>query len=136
RIDFQPIAAIYAPEKAADFSGQTELHATIRGPLAEKSRVEAHLEVPNLTINYKQFQLAAAKPIRVDYQNGTATLQPTSIRGTGTSIDAQAVLPVTTPKAASFLVQGNVDLGIAQLLVPDRTTSGHLQFDLDSKRYG
>ena len=136
RIDFQPIAALYAPEQAADFSGQTELHATVRGPLAEKSRVEAHVEVPNLVINYKQFQLAAAKPIRVDYQNGTATLQPTSIRGTGTTIEAQAVVPVTSPGAATFLVKGNIDLQIAQLFMPDLQSTGQVQFDLDSKRYG
>jgi translocation and assembly module TamB len=136
RIDFQPLMAIYAPQQAADISGQTELHATVRGPLAEKSRVEAHLEIPNLSIQYKQFQLAAAKPIRVDYQNGTATLQPTSIRGTGTTIDAQATVPVTSPKAASFLVKGNVDLQIAQLFMPDLQSTGQLQFDLDSKRYG
>lgn len=136
RIDFQPILAIYAPEQAADFSGQTELHATVRGPLAEKSKVDAHLELPSFAINYKTFQLAAAKPIRVDYQNGTATLQPTSIRGTGTTIDAQAVVPVTSPKAATFLVQGNVDLQIAQLFMPDLQSTGQLQFDLDSKRYG
>jgi translocation and assembly module TamB len=136
KINFQPLVALYAPAQAVDLSGQTELHATVRGPLADKNRLEAHLELPNLDLHYKQFQLTAAKPIRVDYQNGTATLQPTSIRGTGTSIDAQAVVPVTTLKAASFLVQGNVDLGIAQLFVPDITSSGQLQFDVDSKRYG
>jgi translocation and assembly module TamB len=136
KIDFQPLVALYAPAQAADLSGQTELHVTLRGPLADKNRVEAHLEIPNLDMHYKQFQLAAAKPIVADYKNGTATLQPTSIRGTGTSIDAQAVVPVTTPKAASFLVKGNVDLGIAQLFVPDITSSGQMQFDIDSKRYG
>lgn len=136
KIDFQPLAALYAPAQAADLSGQTELHVTLRGPLADKNQVEAHLEVPSLNVNYKQFQLAAAKPIIADYKNGTATLQPTSIRGTGTSIDAQAIVPVTTPKAASFLVKGNVDLGIAQLFMPDVQSSGQLQFDLDSKRYG
>jgi translocation and assembly module TamB len=136
KIDFQPLVALYAPAQAADLSGQTELHATLRGPLAEKNRVEAHLEIPNLDVHYKQFQLGAAKPIIADYKNGTATLQPTSIRGTGTNIDAQAVVPVTTPKAASFLVQGNVDLGIAQMFVSDITSSGQLQFDIDSKRYG
>ncbi|HLK09387.1 MAG TPA: translocation/assembly module TamB domain-containing protein [Candidatus Angelobacter sp.] len=136
KIDFQPLVALYAPAQAADLSGQTELHATVRGPLADKNRVEAHLEIPSLDVHYKQFQLAAAKPIQVDYQNGTATLQPTSIRGTGTSIDAQGVVPVTTPKAASFLVKGNVDLGIAQMFVPDITSSGQMQFDIDSKRYG
>ena len=106
------------------------------GPLADKNRVEAHLEIPNLDVHYKQFQLVAAKPIIADYKNGTATLHPTSIRGTGTSIDAQGVVPVTTPKAASFLVKGTVDLGIAQMLVPGITSSGQLQFDIDSKRYG
>ena len=136
KIDFQPLVAMYAPAQAADLSGQTELHATLRGPLADKNRVEAHLEIPNLDVHYKQFQLAAAKPIIADYKSGTATLQPTSIRGTGTNIDVQAVVPVTTPKAASFVVKGNVDLGIAQLFMPDITSSGQLQFDIDSKRYG
>ena len=136
KIDFQPLVALYAPAQATDLSGQTEFHVTLRGPLADKNLLEAHLEVPNLNVNYKQFQLAAAKPIIADYKSGTATLQPTSIRGTGTSIDAQAVMPVTTPKAASFLVKGNVDLGIAQLFMPDLQSSGQLQFDVDSKRYG
>lgn len=136
KINFQPLVALYAPAQAADLSGQTELHATVHGPLADKNRVEGHLEIPNLDVHYKQFQLAAAKPIIADYKNGTATLQPTSIRGTGTSIDAQAIVPVTTPKAASFLVKGNVDLGIAQMFLPDITSSGQLQFDIDSKRYG
>jgi translocation and assembly module TamB len=134
KIDFQPLMALYAPQQAVDVSGQTELHATVRGPLADKNRVEAHLEVPNLNLNYKQFQLAAAKPIKVDYQNGTATLQPMSIRGTGTTIDAQAMVPVANPNAATFLVKGNVDLQIAQLFVPDLQSSGEVQFDIDSKR--
>jgi translocation and assembly module TamB len=136
KINFQPLVAMYAPAQAADLSGQTELHATVRGPLADKNRVEAHLEIPNLDVHYKQFQLAAAKPIIADYKSGTATLQPTSIRGTGTSIDAEAIVPVTSLKAASFVVKGNVELGIAQMFVPDMTSSGQLQFDIDSKRYG
>jgi translocation and assembly module TamB len=134
KIDFQPLMALYAPQQAADVSGQTELHATVRGPLADKTHVEAHLEVPNLNLNYKQFQLAAAKPIKVDYQNGTATLQPMSIRGTGTTIDAQAMVPIANVNAATFLVKGNVDLQIAQLFVADLQSSGAVQFDIDSRR--
>jgi translocation and assembly module TamB len=136
RIDFQPLVAIYAPEQAGDLSGQTELHASVRGPLADTSQVEAHLEVPSLALKYKQFQLAAAKAIRADYKNGTATLQPTSLRGTGATIDAQATVPVTSLKAASFLVQGNIDLRVAELFVPGLTSTGQVQFDLDSRRYG
>ncbi|MGC2696909.1 MAG: translocation/assembly module TamB domain-containing protein, partial [Candidatus Angelobacter sp.] len=136
RIDFQPLVAIYAPEQAADLAGQTELHASVRGPLADKQRVEAHLEVPNLALTYKQFQLSAVKPIRVDYQNNTATLQPTSIRGTGTTIDAEATVPINSIKAATFLVKGNIDLRVAEMFVPGLTSTGQIQFDVDSRRYG
>ncbi len=135
KVMFQPLLALYAPAQAQNVSGETELHLSIRGPLADKSRVEAHLEIPTLTATYKQLQLGAAKPIRVDYQNGTAVLQPTSIRGTETDISMQATVPVTTPKRASFLVQGVVDLRIAQLLQPDLQSSGQIRFDVDSRRY-
>jgi translocation and assembly module TamB len=136
RIELQPLAAIYEPDKATDFSGQTELHATIRGPLGEKSKLEAQVEVPVLAVNYKQMQLAAAKPIRMNYRNGTATLEPAEIRGTGTTIDAQATVPVTSGGTALMVVQGNVDLKIAELLVPGLQSSGQIQFDVNSRRYG
>ncbi|HKW76661.1 MAG TPA: translocation/assembly module TamB domain-containing protein [Terriglobales bacterium] len=135
RIQFQPLLALYAPAQAQDVNGQTELHLSIRGPLAEEKRLEAHLEIPLLNAQYKQLQLGAIKPIRLDYQNGTAVLQPTTIRGTDTDINLQASVPVTTPKAASFLVQGTVDLQIAQLLKPDLQSTGQLKFDIDSRRY-
>ena len=136
RIELQPLAAMYAPAQASDLSGQTELHATIRGPLADKQRVEAHLEAPELAIHYKQMQLAAAKPIRLGYQNGTATLEPAEVRGTGTTIDAQATVPVTTPGPARLVVQGNIDLKVAELLVPGLQSSGQIQFDINSSHYG
>src|SRR5262249_41715762 len=119
RIDLKSLAAIYAPAQAANLSGQTELHATVRGPLAEKNRLEAHLNVPTLSLAYKQFQLAAAKPILADYRDGTVVLQPAAIRGTGTTMNAQATVPLSSLKNASFLVQGTVDLHIAEVFMPD-----------------
>jgi translocation and assembly module TamB len=137
RIAFQPLLALYAPAQAANMSGETELHATVRGPLQDKAKVEAHVEVPVLAANYKQLvQLAATQPIRLDYVNGVATLQPTSIQGTGTDIHMQGTVPVTSPKAASFLVQGTVDLQLAQMIQPDIQSSGQLKFDVNSQRYG
>src|SRR5262249_9228775 len=136
RIDLKSLAAIYAPAQAANLSGQTELHATVRGPLAEKNRLEAHLNVPTLSLAYKQFQLAAAKPILADYRDGTVVLQPAAIRGTGTTMNAQATVPLSSLKNASFLVQGTVDLHIAEVFMPDLQSSGQIQFDLDSRKYG
>lgn len=135
RIAFQPLLALYAPAEAADMGGQTELHASVRGPLQDKNHAEAHIEIPVLTANYKQVQLAAARPIRLDYQNGMATLQPTAITGTGTNIQMQGSFPVASPKEASFVVLGTVDLQLAQMIEPDIQSSGQLRFDVNSQRY-
>ena len=135
RIAFAPLLALYAPAQAGDAGGETELHASLRGPLQEKSRIEAHLDIPVLTANYKQVELAAARPIRLDYQNGVAVLQPAAIQGTGTDIQMQANVPVNNVKAAAFLVQGTIDLRVAQMLQADMQTAGQIRFDIDSRRY-
>jgi translocation and assembly module TamB len=136
RVTFAPILAIYAPAQANDLTGETELHASLQGPLQHKDRLEAHIQVPVLNASYKQqLQLAAARPIRLDYQNSVAVLQPTSIQGTDTDIRLQANVPIKNLKAASFLVQGTVDLRIAQAIEPTLQSTGQIQFDIDSRRY-
>lgn len=136
RVAFAPLLALYAPAQAADASGETELHVFVKGPLQDKNKVEAHLEIPVLKANYKQLQLGAAKPIRVDYQNGVAVLQPTSIEGTGTNIQIEATVPANNPNAATVLAKGTIDLRIAQMVSPDLLSNGLVRFDIDSRRYG
>src|SRR6202012_281063 len=69
-IPLQPIFAIYAPEQAADLSGQTELHATLHGPLKNTKQLEAHLTIPTLKLAYTNaVQLAETAPIKVDYKD-------------------------------------------------------------------
>lgn len=135
RIPFQPLLAMYAPAQAANMGGETEVHVSVRGPLEDKTKVEAHLEIPVLAANYKDVKLAATKPIRIDYQNEVATLQPTAIQGTDTDIQMQGRVPISNAKAASFLVQGTVDLRLAQMLEPDLQSSGQIKFDINSKKY-
>ena len=136
RIAFPPLLAIYAPAQAANMGGETELHATLRGPLQDKNKVEAHIEVPVFAANYKDVKLAASKPVRLDYANAIATLQPTAIQGTGTDVQMQGRVPVTNLKAASFLVEGTIDLRLAQMISPDLQSSGQLKFDINSQKYG
>ena len=135
RIPLQPLLAVYMPAQAANMGGQTELHVTLRGPLQEKSRMEGHLEIPVLAVNYKQVQLTATKPIRLDYQNEVATLQPAAIQGTGTDIQMQGRVPISNLKAASFQAQGTIDLQLAQMIMPDIQSSGQIKFDINSQRY-
>lgn len=132
-IPIGPFVALYTPSQAGNVTGQTEIHATLHGPLRDKTRLEAHLAIPQLAVNYQNsIQLAASAPIRADYAHGVLSLQRSSIRGTGTEVTFQASIPEAKDAPASMLVQGSVDLRLAQLVSPDITSAGELRFDIDS----
>ncbi len=132
-IPLAPLVAAYAPSQAGNITGQTELHGTLRGPLKNKSALDAHIIVPSLKLDYKNvIQLGAVAPIRVDYTNGTLQLQHSEIRGTGTDLQFQGTVPVTTKAPASLLLLGNIDLRLAQLYDPGITSSGQLRFNINS----
>ena len=89
--------------------------------------------IPQLAVNYQNsIQLAASSPIRADYANEVLSLQRSTIRGTGTEVTFQASIPAAKDAPASMLVQGSVDLRLAQLVSPDITSAGELRFDIDS----
>jgi translocation and assembly module TamB len=124
---------MYAPSQAGNITGQTELHATLRGPLKNKAAVEAHVTVPVLQLAYQnKVQIGAAAPIHIDFVNNVVTLQRTEIRGTDTQIVLQGTVPLNSNAPASLLAQGTVDLQLAQLLNPDIASSGQLKLDVNS----
>lgn len=135
RFSLQPLLALYARAYDGKLRGQAELHASLRGPLRNEKLLEAHLEIPLLTASYRQFQLGAAKPVRLDYRNGVLVLQPASFQGPGTSVQMQASFPVNDPRPATYLVEGTVDFGLARMLRPDLKGDGQIQIDLDSRRH-
>ena len=109
------------------------MHATLHGPLKNKNLLEAHVEIPVLKLDYnKSVQLAAGAPIRVDYKNGVVNLQRASIKGTDTDLQFQGSIPVNGSGAMSLLLQGTVNLQLAQLFDPDVHTGGQLKFDINS----
>ena len=131
-ISLQPVFAMVMPAQAADMTGETELHARIRGPLEDKTRLDAHLTIPRLSIAYKdKIQLGAQQPIQADYSSGVLTLQKTTIRGTGTDLQLQGTIPVTGNAPMSLLALGTIDLSIAQILNPDVTTTGQIQLNVN-----
>lgn len=133
-LSFQPLLALYAPGLDGQIHGQAELHALLRGPLQNPELLEGHLDIPALTAGYEQLQLNTAKPLRVDYKNGVLTVQPASLQGTGTNLQMQAVIPVNDLTAATYLVEGTVDLSLAQMLQPGLTARGQLRIELDSRK--
>ncbi len=132
-IPLQPLLAIYAPAQAANLTGQTEIHATLRGPLKNKNLLEVHVSVPTLTLAYgNTVKLAAASPIHIDYKDGVAVLQRSAIRGTDTDLQFQGSLSTINKDAMSVLLLGTVDMNLAQLFNPDIRSSGKVQFDIHS----
>jgi translocation and assembly module TamB len=132
-IPLQPLIAIYAPTQAADVKGQTEVHATLHGPLKNKNLIEAHVTIPVLQLAYSNtVQLAEASPIHIDYKNGVVELQRAAIRGTNTDLQFQGSIPTVGNAPMSLLLLGTVNLKLAQLLNPDVRSSGELKFNINS----
>ena len=132
-IAIAPLVAMFVPSQAGNITGRTELHAAVRGPLKNKSQLDAHLVIPVLQLAYKNaIQLGATGPIRADFTNGVIQLQPMEIKGTGTDLRAQGRLPLNSTAPSSLLLLGTVDLKLAQLVSPDIASSGQLRFNIDS----
>jgi translocation and assembly module TamB len=133
-IPLQPLVATYAPAEAENVTGQTELHATMRGPLKQKEKIEAHVIVPELSVHYqKSMDLAASGPIHADYVNGVLTVQRSGLKGTGTDLQFQGSVPLLDrTKPVALLLLGSVDLRLAQIFDPDVTSSGQLRFNINS----
>jgi translocation and assembly module TamB len=131
-IALQPLLAVYAPEEASEVTGQTQIHAKLKGPLKRPKDVDAHLEIPTLQVKYAQVEIAAVKPILADYIDGTLTVQPTEIKGTDTDLRFEGRIPINTDAPAQITLLGNVDLALVHLLSPDTSASGQLQFDVNA----
>lgn len=112
------------------FRGQTELHATLKGPLKDKSQLEAHLTVPTFSATYQSLEIGAASPIRADYSHSVLTLQPAEIRGTGTSLRIQGIIPFGGNATPTLTANGTVDVRILRIVAPDVRSSGTLALDI------
>jgi translocation and assembly module TamB len=131
-IPLEALIAAYASTVPQGFRGQTELHATLRGPLKDNSRLEAHVSIPVLQTSYQKLQMGIPQPITADYANSVVTLQPAEIRGTGTSLRVQGRIPIGGTAIPQLAAQGSVDLRILQIVAPDVNSSGALALDVHS----
>ena len=132
-LPLEPFLAAYAPEEAADISGQTEVHAKIHGPLKHWNLLDAHVSIPLLKLAYgNSIQLAAASPIQADYRNGIVSLQPATLRGTDTDLQFQGSFPLNDSAPMSLKAQGTVDLQVARLFDSDLRSSGQIKLNIDS----
>ena len=131
-IPLAPLMAAYAPSVPQGFEGQTELHASVKGPLKDKARIEAHLSIPVLKAAYQSLQIGISRPIRADYADSVITLQPAEIVGTDTSLRAQGRIPIGGNSQPTLTAQGSINLKILQVVAPSVQSSGKLALDVRS----
>jgi translocation and assembly module TamB len=129
-IPLEQILAAHASGAPAGFQGQTEIHATLKGPLKNKSQVEAHLTIPTLKANYQSLDLEISAPVKADFAHSVVTLQPAEIRGTGTSLKMRGSVPISGSAAPNLVAQGSVDVRILRILAPDIQSSGVVAIDV------
>jgi len=118
------------------FQGQTEFHATLKGPLKDKSRLEGRLTIPTLSASYQSLQIGSAGPIRADYSHSVVTLQPTELRGTDTSVRIQGSIPLAGSAAPTLGAQGTINARILRIVSADVRSSGTVTLDIRTSGSG
>jgi translocation and assembly module TamB len=127
------LIVMYVPGAPADIQGQTEIHATLRGPLKEPARIEAHVSLPSLSMAYGPTQLASAQPIRLDYQDGVVTLTPAEFKGTGTDLYLRGSLPIKGGGALNASAHGTVDMALLRVLQKGADSSGQVNINVEAR---
>jgi translocation and assembly module TamB len=131
RTPLRPLLAVYYPGVPEGFTGETELHATLHGPLADRSRIEAHVTIPVFSARYQDLQIASAAPIRADFIHSTLTFQPTEFRGTGTSLNVGGAVPIgEAATSLNLTAKGSLDLRVVQMLWPDIHSAGSVTLEI------
>ena len=125
-----PLLAMYSPSSPQGFQGETELHATLKGPLKDSSKIEAHITIPIFKASYQSLEIGASGPIHADYADSVITLQPAEIKGTDTSLRVQGTFPLSGHEAPSLTAKGSVDVSILKIIDPDVQSSGTVALDI------
>jgi translocation and assembly module TamB len=129
-VPLQTLLVAYMPAQAADLRGNTVIHATLKGPLKKPDLLSLHLELPVLSVTYKNLEISAVTPIHADYADGVVKLEPAEIRGTGTELKMQGLFPIRSAAPATLNAQGTLDLQLLKIFQPDLQSSGQVRFDV------
>jgi translocation and assembly module TamB len=131
-IPLAPLVAAYASGTLDGFQGQAEMHATLKGPLKDASKIEAHISIPTLKATYRSLEIGISQPVRADYADSVVTLQPAELKGTGTSLRAQGRIPIRGTAPPTLTAQGSVDVRVLQIFAPTLQSSGSVALDVRS----
>jgi translocation and assembly module TamB len=129
-IPIEGLMALVGPVKSNGPRGLVEVHATAQGPLQDKTRMQAQVVIPVLKADYQGLEIGNQQPIRIRYANCIATLEPTEIAGTDTSLRLQGQIPVQGAAPATLTAQGTINMQLLRFFQPDMQSSGKVLLDM------
>lgn len=122
-----PLLAAYAPKVPHGFDGETEIHATLSGPLKHPQAVKAQVQIPTLDLGYQSLHIGLAQPMKLAYSNGILSIDSADLKGNGTEISLRGDVPVKSAQPMNVVANATLDLSLLQSFSSDIKSSGQIQ---------
>src|SRR3984893_14862759 len=135
KIDTGPIAigfllGSYMPSLGSNITAETELHATLNGPLINPARLQAHLEIPTLSLIHKSQQIKNARPLRISYTGGLIKIDDVEMKGSGTDVNLAGSISTSRTASMDLRLNGSLDLSMLKGFQQDLDSSGGVDVQL------
>lgn len=131
-LDLGPLLTAYAPGAAGNLHCQAEVHASLRGPLKERQRLQAEIDIPMFRLAYRTLQIASVAPISLAAQSGSIVLKTAELKGSGTDFRVQGTAPLWGDGSVRASMTGIIDLHLLRMLYPDWDSTGQVQLNINA----
>lgn len=124
------IASRYLARGRPAPQGQADMHAEIQGPLRNPAQLKIRAQIPAMTLEYQAVRLSLAKPLILEYQNGSALIEKSEIKGTGVDLNFAGQIPVKSAAPFAISANGAVNLSVFQAITPGLQTTGQINLNV------
>ncbi len=128
-----PLIETYAPRAPRGIQGQTELHATLTGPLKQFEQVKAQVQIPTFEVAYQSVHVGLADPMKFTYANGLLSIDSADLKGNGTQLSLHGTVPVKSAQPLNVAANGTLDLGLIQGFSTDIKSSGQINLRINAQ---
>lgn len=128
--DIESLAAASGGLVGEGLEGEITAHLSVNGPLADPARLrlEGTIDAADIFAGAANFRLDEAAPLL--YQNGKVVLEGASLSGEGSRLKVGGWLSTADPPSIEIRCDGEMDLGVIQLLFSDVAARGDVSIHL------
>ena len=129
QFDVNPYLAMF---NVSGIKGDSILSGSVNvsGPLAKPKQLNGDADFSRIGITAQGVELGTDGGLKAHLRNGTATLEPIHITGTGTDLHVQGSAALFgTDRALNAAASGTLDLKVGHTFVPDLNSSGVVTFN-------